>query len=337
MKCQQNSKFKTESSLFARMLRKTILAVTVAPLGLFPLAPQAQMSTNMDALPPADNAPAKQPENAGGFSNNYSNNYNGGNAGGDGIVSSQQAQQAADNLGLPASAASSGYSGAAFPPRQGASSEMGESSPPAPKPQKASMPKKTAPYENGITPVRRAGTTVIPPIPPSPPPLILAPPFPSVTIHPPVDPEPVLPVKGAISDTRPLANSLEGIRVEFAPLKDDMDQETIDAISRFGKHMAHNPRKRLLLEGFSGAQNDDPSLPRRLSLQRLLKIRSLLMRAGVASTRIYPKTIGIPRAGTHETNGPQDRVDIYPEENPNELIPDDDALARAQQAYPSQP
>ncbi|QCE32484.1 hypothetical protein FAI41_02220 [Acetobacteraceae bacterium] len=334
MTCQENSKLKKEFPLLSRMFHPKTLPFLLMPIFCFPSASWAQMTTNLDALPggaaEASPSPRQAPPSEaapGGFSNNYNANSGGESSG---IVSSQQAQQAADNLGI-----SSNYAGAAFPKRQ-ENPPSGENSPPL-APARTTPPATAAhpPYEKGIVSVNRAGTTIVPRIPASPPPLILAPPFPIVHLHPPVDPDPVIAVKGAISDTRPLANSLEGIRIEFAPLKEEMDQETIDAISRFGSHMAHNPNIRLTLEGFAGSQDDDPSLPRRLALQRLLEIRSLLMRAGVASTRIYPKTIGTPRPNTHETNGPADRVDIYPEENPNELIPEDDTLSRAQKNYSS--
>ncbi|QCE34206.1 hypothetical protein FAI40_02005 [Acetobacteraceae bacterium] len=310
------------------------------PLFYTPFPAWAQISTNLNALPGSapsaeTQQPAPQGENAPPPKDNF-----GASAGvpTDGIVSQDQAQKAADNLGIEG--ANNGFQ--QNTPQQNNPQNQGENSPPAPaQPQEESPSADSAPdpsaaptpYENSMSPVSRSGTTLVPPIPASPPPLILAPPFPAVALHPPVDPEPVEPVNGAISDTRPLANSLDGLRVEFAPLKDDMDQETIEAITRFGKQMAENPKKRLMMEGFSGAQDDDPSLPRRLALQRLLKIRSILMHSGVASTRIYPNTIGIPHPNTHETNGPSDRVDIYPEENPNEIIPADDALARAQKAY----
>lgn len=61
---------------------------------------------------------------------------------------------------------------------------------------------------------------------------------------------------------------------------------------------------RLQLKAYAGTNGGSESAARRLSLSRALKVRSYLIRNGVASTRIDVRALGVAQ------DGPSDRVDL---------------------------
>jgi outer membrane protein OmpA-like peptidoglycan-associated protein len=62
---------------------------------------------------------------------------------------------------------------------------------------------------------------------------------------------------------------------------------------------------RIQLKAFAGGSADRPSTARRLSLSRALAVRSHLIEAGLRSTRIDVRALGVPG-----DDGPTDRVDV---------------------------
>jgi outer membrane protein OmpA-like peptidoglycan-associated protein len=158
----------------------------------------------------------------------------------------------------------------------------------------------------------RPGTSVKPPPPPPPPmPVVpLAPPPPPVIPPPIVVPtRPVPPpLPATISpDAVGMASPIDGgLRLTFGADSSDLNPATAAAL----RSLAHAapPSASFSVSAYAAGQPDDPSTPRRLSLERALAVRSVLIGEGIASTRIYPKALGAAAATAADT--PPDRADI---------------------------
>jgi flagellar motor protein MotB len=96
-----------------------------------------------------------------------------------------------------------------------------------------------------------------------------------------------------------------GTRITFAPGSADLNPATDAALREIGAEAAKNPAAVVNVIAYAGGPKDDPSLPRRLSLDRALAARAVLMQAGVPSTRIYMRALGAAA-----TEGPADRIDL---------------------------
>lgn len=164
-------------------------------------------------------------------------------------------------------------------------------------PQAATTKTKPAP---GHTPP----SPTIPPAPPAEPQLTPAPP--DVELHPfPVPPQPAVDLK-AVGKVSTIPG---GVRLTFAAGSAALNPETHQAILAFGQLLSDKPHVRAHIDAYSSGAADDPSLPRRMALARGLAARSVLMNGGTPSTRIYLRTIGVPK--TPATDGGQDYIDIY--------------------------
>ncbi|WP_374196889.1 OmpA family protein, partial [Acetobacter sp. P1H12_c] len=100
-----------------------------------------------------------------------------------------------------------------------------------------------------------------------------------------------------------------GVRITFAAGAATLNPETHQALLAFGQALSEKPHVRALIDAYSSGAVDDPSMPRRMALSRGLAARSVLMNGGIASTRIYLRVIGLPKAPA--ANGGQDYIDIY--------------------------
>ena len=133
------------------------------------------------------------------------------------------------------------------------------------------------------------------------PPAILALP-PAVVVplaHPP--PAPAVPLA---DDAPGIAEAIpNGIRVTFGADRADLNPATADALTRFAGGIT-GPDTAIHIFAYAAGSSDDPSTPRRLSLQRALTARAVLMKAGIASPRIYPRALG-PASGDQP-----DRIDV---------------------------
>lgn len=141
--------------------------------------------------------------------------------------------------------------------------------------------------------------------------VVIAPPFTPIPTHPAVPPDEVQPSTNAQSHF--ISREGQGPRIEFASSTTDMDKATIDGLSQFGKELANQPTKRLILHSVATLPGDELSMPRRVALVRALAVRSILIRSGIASTRIYPLAQGRPDPTDHD---PADRLDIAVDANP---------------------
>ncbi len=144
-----------------------------------------------------------------------------------------------------------------------------------------------------------------PPLPAGPPPnpVIQPPPF-VMPAHPP-PPPPTVPVKSdAIGTATALPGNLE--RITFGPGSSDLNPATVAAIRQIASAAIANPALLITITAWAAGNNDDPSTPRRISLDRALAARAVLINAGIISERIHAIAKGFSDPGT----GPIDRLDI---------------------------
>lgn len=140
-----------------------------------------------------------------------------------------------------------------------------------------------------------------PSIPVTPPAILALPPAIAVPLaHPPTPP--VVPLA---DDAPGTATAMQnGIRITFGTGRADLSPATADTIAKFAAGLVDQGTTSLNVFAYAPGNSDDPSTPRRLSLQRALAVRAVLMKAGLPSARIYPRALG-PLGGDQP-----DRVDI---------------------------
>ncbi len=156
----------------------------------------------------------------------------------------------------------------------------------------------------------RPAPLIVPPIPPPPP--VLAPLSPPPPAHP-VDLPPLPPVvPDAVGTASEIPN---GVRITFAPGSASLNPTTSEALHHLGRTL---PDAIFTLNAYSQGQADDPSTPRRLSLDRALAARSILMAEGIPSTHIVAR--GYPSAPGPSSDPadrpPADRVDVITGRSP---------------------
>ncbi len=160
----------------------------------------------------------------------------------------------------------------------------------------------SAPHQSAA---QRVGTA--PTVPSAPPPPVVIPPPPvKVPLHPPVPPTEVKPVADAKGSIQPRDN---GVRILFAPESADFNADMLQTLQDQASKLAKQPYLRITLLSYAEGKPDDVSTPRRIALARALNVRSVLIRAGVATTRIYPRAIGIPP----KDDNPPERLDLVAE------------------------
>jgi outer membrane protein OmpA-like peptidoglycan-associated protein len=151
-----------------------------------------------------------------------------------------------------------------------------------------------------------------PPVKKPPPPLPAGPPLHPVIAPPPIvmpahapPPPPPVPVK---PDAPGVAISLPGHieRITFGPGSSDLNPATVNAIRGIAAAAIADPALLVTITAWAAGNNDDPSTPRRMSLDRALAARAVLINAGVISERIHAVAKGFADPGP----GPIDRVDI---------------------------
>ncbi|MDL2170796.1 MULTISPECIES: OmpA family protein [Asaia] len=170
----------------------------------------------------------------------------------------------------------------------------------------SNLPGKSAPAATPRAPAaQRVGAP--PDVPAQPPrPVVIPPPGVTVPTHPPVPPEEVKPDPASKGKVEKQAN---GLRVLFDANSSGMSQAMIDAVRDEARVLAGKPTLRVTLWASASGTNEDLSTPRRIALARALVVRSILIREGVATTRIYPRATGLAKPGT----APADRLDIVAE------------------------
>jgi outer membrane protein OmpA-like peptidoglycan-associated protein len=144
-------------------------------------------------------------------------------------------------------------------------------------------------------------TVTMPALPPANP--VLAPPPFVMPAHAPPPPPPV-PFR---ADAPGAATAMPGgTRIGFGAGVSDLNSATIAAIQAIATRAIAAPAMVISITAWAPGTADDPSTPRRLSLERALAVRAVLIKAGLASDRIRTVAKGMSDSG----NGPFDRADV---------------------------
>lgn len=177
--------------------------------------------------------------------------------------------------------------------------------PPPPAKKSAARPAAKRPsHAHGHSTATQPLVKAAPTLPPAPPanPVIAPPPLVLPTHAPP--PPPPIPVK---PDAPGAVISIPGgTRVTFGPGISDLNPATLAAIRLIAAEATANPSLIIGVTAWAPGSPDDPSTPRRLSLDRALAARAVLINAGIVSERIRTVAKGMTDIGT----APADRVDI---------------------------
>lgn len=212
-------------------------------------------------------------------------------------------------LALPAALGLMLHAGAAFGQVSTDDKALDQLTPaPAAKPApKASPPatssrtrKRPAPHANAPA-GRRLTAPTMPAAPPANP-VVLPPTF-TMPAHPPPPPPPIPVLPNAAGVALPLAG---GGRITFGAGVSDLNPVTLAAVQAFARQMAANPALIVDVTAWAPGTADDPSTARRLSLDRALAVRAVLIHEGVLSDRIRAMAKGSLDVGA----GPADRADF---------------------------
>jgi outer membrane protein OmpA-like peptidoglycan-associated protein len=164
----------------------------------------------------------------------------------------------------------------------------------------------------------------LPPPAPAPPPVVAAPaprPPPAVAAPQPAPPaevvapaptgpaevagRPPAPPAAAPAAARPAGSLPERVRLLFTPDAQELTEAMRAELRALAGALPDSDALRLTVNAYAGGDPANPSLARRASLSRALAVRTALMEAGVRSTRIDVRALGL-NAG----DGPPDRVDV---------------------------
>jgi outer membrane protein OmpA-like peptidoglycan-associated protein len=172
-----------------------------------------------------------------------------------------------------------------------------------------------------VPPIAAPAPLPLPPTPPPPPPVVAAPAPdapPSAATPAPAPPEvaaapqPAPPAvvaaprpAAAPAAARPAAPPPERVQLLFTPEAQELTKAMRDDLRRLAGSLPEDETLRLTVNAYAGGDPAHPSLARRASLARALAVRTALMEAGVRSTRIDVRALGL-NAG----DGPPDRVDV---------------------------
>jgi outer membrane protein OmpA-like peptidoglycan-associated protein len=130
----------------------------------------------------------------------------------------------------------------------------------------------------------------IAPIPPPAPPANAAPP-------------PAPPIAADAGSTASATSA--GLRLTFAAGKSDLSPGSADSVRHVVQGAPPGDATTFNVLAYAAGDPDDPSVARRLSLERAIAVRSVLMADGVPSSRIYLRALG-----SEPGQGPPDRVDL---------------------------
>ncbi len=175
--------------------------------------------------------------------------------------------------------------------------------PDAPKPAPRHARRATSRTAHSAAPAKPAQKLpFVPPAPPTNP--VIAPPPLVMPSHAPPPPPPVPLRADAQGQVIPLA---DGTRITFAPGGSTLNPSTFDAVLAIAAEAKSNPAMIVVVTAWAPGTADDPSTPRRLSLDRALAARAVLIANGVVSERIRAVAKGMIDVGA---SAPADRVDI---------------------------
>ncbi len=144
----------------------------------------------------------------------------------------------------------------------------------------------------------------LPAVPAGPPPNpVFIPPPPVIPIHPRPVPPPV-PIK---ADAAGESSAIPGgMRLTFGAGSSDLNPANDQTLLNIAKLAQLDPALEITVTAWAPGTNEDPSTPRRLSLDRALAARAVLINAGIVSDRIH----AVAKGFLNIEGGPPDRVDI---------------------------
>jgi outer membrane protein OmpA-like peptidoglycan-associated protein len=144
----------------------------------------------------------------------------------------------------------------------------------------------------------------LPAVPLAPPPNpVIAPPPPVLPQHAKEAPAPV-PVKPDAVGT--VTKITDGARLTFGPGTSDLNPTTEGTLRLFAAQAAQDKTLEITITAWAPGTPEDPSTPRRLSLDRALAARAVLINHGVESERIH----AVAKGFNGIAGGPPDRLDI---------------------------
>jgi len=144
----------------------------------------------------------------------------------------------------------------------------------------------------------------MPAIPAAPPPNpVFVPASVYVPVHALPTPADVAAIADAKGDAKPITG---GVRLTFGAGSADLNAPMRQAVLDFAKVLLAHSDARVDIDSYADGSPDDLSTPRRVSLARGLAVRAIMMHAGVPSTRIYVRPIGL----LHAPDLSPDRLDM---------------------------
>jgi outer membrane protein OmpA-like peptidoglycan-associated protein len=207
------------------------------------------------------------------------------------------AQVTTDDSALKAITPKAPIAGAALP-ASGPASGPSAASQPASTPARARRVVHRAPTAHAAKPALPPQVPLAPP----PNPVILPPPQ-VLPVHAPVLPPAITPNPAAPTTATPLAG---GTRLVFGAGNSDLNQATLDALQAVAATAKADPEMQITITAWAPGVPEDPSTPHRLSLDRALAARAVLINAGIASERI----LAIAKGANDIAGGPPDRMDV---------------------------
>jgi outer membrane protein OmpA-like peptidoglycan-associated protein len=184
------------------------------------------------------------------------------------------------------------------------SPDAGDTQGPARKTQRKAGPHRSTHAHSAPSAAPTPVAKTLPRVPPAPPayPVIAPPPL-VLPSHPPPPPPPVpvSPKAAGVATDIP-----DGMRITFGAGDSTLNPATLLAIQTIAAQAAANPAMTVGVTAWAPGRADDPSTPRRLSLDRALAARAVLINAGIASERIRTIAKGMNDIG----QAPADRVDV---------------------------
>ncbi|QNT79032.1 OmpA family protein [Entomobacter blattae] len=167
--------------------------------------------------------------------------------------------------------------------------------------------------KNTSPPDGHPAATVIPAVPTAAPPLpVFTAPVINVPLHPeplPAMPKPDKEAKGSITHTpNTTPGTKGGFTIVFQPKATTLAPFMIHAIQNYAKDSLQHEGARIVVTAFSSGVPTDLSTPRRTAFARGLAVRAVLANAGIATTHIYVRAVGLPAIESQTQAA--DRVEI---------------------------
>jgi outer membrane protein OmpA-like peptidoglycan-associated protein len=176
---------------------------------------------------------------------------------------------------------------------------------PPPQPAAAPPPHVRPPVHHTKVTTAHAAKPALPPNVPAGPPVnqVSLPPPQVLPVHPPVLPPAITPNPAAPTTATRLDG---GVRLVFGPGSAELNQATLDALEGVAAAAKADPLDEITVTAWAPGVAEDPSSPHRLSLDRALAARAVLIHAGIVSERIH----AIAKGFNNIEGGPPDRMDV---------------------------